>query len=1353
MTRTAPYRAVFLSGIIGLTLGLGHLSRAIEVSGELTGGVWRSSDSPIRVVGDILLPAGQSLQIEEGVQVIFTGPYTFTVRGKLEVLGRVGREVLFTAQDPSVDSLRWRGLRFIGAERGSRLEYAIVEYGWARGPWPMSCGGGLYIENCSPTILRSVFKHNRAQLDGGGIYLWNSSSPIKNTLVVANRAGNNGGGIFLANSHPQILNCTIAVDTARGWGGGIFVGAGGRLSLTNSIVVFNHQVLFQDDADDYNNLPSGDGFMKDLGRVQSARVEVNFSCISADQLQPFAGLGNITADPLFVRYQSEPFDFRLKYSSPCIDAGDRRMNPGDEPDRLVGIIDMGAYGGTELATLSLPVIYNDKAALRLPINFGQVRIGLQVSQEIKIENRGHYRLFLRDFRFTHPDFYPDSARADTGYIPSYLAAPIEPGELGKYAVQFKPSQLGIYEDTLFIYSTDTLFGADSLHPAPLDPRWRRPFIILRGEGIDPIALADTLLDFGRRPVGSRTTLPIWVKNRGRSRLEVSGVNIQGQGFDARVVNSQINPGDSGRVEVTFTPNFPETYERVMSIRTNDRNLFLTLRGRGYGPKMVIPDTVKFIGYAYYGGDTIRGEIPITNTGDGDLVIDSLRVEVIQGPAGAFTPEIPPGGLVIPPDSSKPLIVRFHPPRHTQDYESRLTVYSNYPLLAYFRVKGRGMALPGRYLFGQARGVWESRPGDPPFIVLDSVIVPSDEKLRIMPGVVIKFEPGAFLRAEGQLRALGTQEDSIHFLPRDTSGTPSARWKGLEIIGENGSRLSYCIIRGSKGGVRVYQASPLIQFCTIADNGDTAQSGGGVFCDNSGAILAGNRIVGNFAQDGGAVYILNSKVKLLNCFIAHNRAQFGSGVVVRFLSAPLFYNNIIVNNTAEQQGTILISESSTPWWLNNTIFDNQGGGFVVFSQSIPTIVNSIVGSNDGPSFTLDATAGALVSYSFVEGGFTGRGNFSSPPPRFDHSLLPYALSGQDTAFIDHGNPEKAYRDYSFPPSQGTTRNDLGAYGGPYGGGWESPEIAISVLQNPALPYYLDIIITAQEPFTSAPLCSLEFGEEPMQGLMVTRIDSLTYRSSYRVKESGPLLITAESVLANSIHQKVSRDFQAIIVLPSEGGYGTLGLWEANLHVPAPLTGSGGVVVIWSDEEAEPAQGDVLFFTLPLGITGLSSLSTASPATLALPKSALPQGIADRRTISLYHKDGRGWERLPTEEREGGFIGELKGDGFYIWGAEPTGDHRRGSILPDQPSLLAYPNPFNSTLFIAYQLESRGRVHLEVWSMAGERLWSLTKNDQPAGRHLAVWDGRSAKGAILPSGIYLLRLRTGEAILTQKVVMIR
>ena len=90
----------------------------------------------------------------------------------------------------------------------------------------------------------------------------------------------------------------------------------------------------------------------------------------------------------------------------------------------------------------------------------------------------------------------------------------------------------------------------------------------------------------------------------------------------------------------------------------------------------------------------------------------------------------------------------------------------------------------------------------------------------------------------------------------------------------------------------------------------------------------------------------------------------------------------------------------------------------------TIINSIVWGN-GTEIIGDAT----VSYSCVQGGYAGTGNISFNPIFIAPAAGDFHLTAVDSPCIDAGNPSSQYNDIAFPPSLGTARNDMGAYGGP------------------------------------------------------------------------------------------------------------------------------------------------------------------------------------------------------------------------------------------------------------------------------------------------------------------------------------
>lgn len=88
------------------------------------------------------------------------------------------------------------------------------------------------------------------------------------------------------------------------------------------------------------------------------------------------------------------------------------------------------------------------------------------------------------------------------------------------------------------------------------------------------------------------------------------------------------------------------------------------------------------------------------------------------------------------------------------------------------------------------------------------------------------------------------------------------------------------------------------------------------------------------------------------------------------------------------------------------------------------------------------------------------------------------------------------------------------------------------------------------------------------------------------------------------------------------------------------------------------------------------------------------------------------------------------------------------VPTTFALLSnYPNPFNPSTMIRYQLGQSTRVTLEVFDVTGRKMATLAQNQlQPQGTHEALFD---ASG--LPSGLYLARLSAGAFSATQKLIL--
>jgi len=86
-------------------------------------------------------------------------------------------------------------------------------------------------------------------------------------------------------------------------------------------------------------------------------------------------------------------------------------------------------------------------------------------------------------------------------------------------------------------------------------------------------------------------------------------------------------------------------------------------------------------------------------------------------------------------------------------------------------------------------------------------------------------------------------------------------------------------------------------------------------------------------------------------------------------------------------------------------------------------------------------------------------------------------------------------------------------------------------------------------------------------------------------------------------------------------------------------------------------------------------------------------------------------------------------------------------PGTIRLTNYPNPFNPSTTIVFNLSEAQTVSLCVLDLGGHTVCEILHRDRrDAGQHAVAWDGRDLDGRTLPSGTYLARLSFGT---TQQV----
>jgi len=84
---------------------------------------------------------------------------------------------------------------------------------------------------------------------------------------------------------------------------------------------------------------------------------------------------------------------------------------------------------------------------------------------------------------------------------------------------------------------------------------------------------------------------------------------------------------------------------------------------------------------------------------------------------------------------------------------------------------------------------------------------------------------------------------------------------------------------------------------------------------------------------------------------------------------------------------------------------------------------------------------------------------------------------------------------------------------------------------------------------------------------------------------------------------------------------------------------------------------------------------------------------------------------------------------------------------------YPNPFNPSTTIQYELPSATQIKLTVFDPLGREVRTLVDSHKNAGENHVVWDGRDASGNDVASGTYIYQLITESTSIARKMLLVR
>jgi hypothetical protein len=96
----------------------------------------------------------------------------------------------------------------------------------------------------------------------------------------------------------------------------------------------------------------------------------------------------------------------------------------------------------------------------------------------------------------------------------------------------------------------------------------------------------------------------------------------------------------------------------------------------------------------------------------------------------------------------------------------------------------------------------------------------------------------------------------------------------------------------------------------------------------------------------------------------------------------------------------------------------------------------------------------------------------------------------------------------------------------------------------------------------------------------------------------------------------------------------------------------------------------------------------------------------------------------------------------------------NIIPEVHNLYQnFPNPFNTTTNIAFDLPHESNVSLKIYNIRGKLIKTLLDEILSPQHHLIVWDGTDNKGRSVSSGVYLYKLETNNFEKAKKMLYLK
>ncbi|MBT7896837.1 MAG: T9SS type A sorting domain-containing protein [Flavobacteriales bacterium] len=570
------------------------------------------------------------------------------------------------------------------------------------------------------------------------------------------------------------------------------------------------------------------------------------------------------------------------------------------------------------------------------------------------------------------------------------------------------------------------------------------------------------------------------------------------------------------------------------------------------------------------------------------------------------------------------------------------------------------------------------------------------------------------------------------------------------------------------------------------------SAGGIYGNNSNLNLDNLIIKNNYGEDGGGILIDYSEKNVLsNLDIRNNTTRIAGGGIKMRYSGVKMKNVLVAENRAtstDRAGIALTNcnngiEYHEVELINLTVVNNimdldDGYNGKSWANGIYTnecrysLKNSIIWGNDDLQIINKGNGiqgkpiSSTITYSNIEGAYTGTGNIDSNPKfmkvittgdeESDYHLKDSSpaigagtATGAPTTDIE-GNPR---------PNPAGSNPDMGAFENK----WGTPQNA-----TPVITAVSDVTINEDESYSDTLRATDEEG------------DAITYSASSDTSAVTASITDSILTLMPNANWNGVANIKAYASDGSSKDSTSFKITVTALNDPPTafeyITSARDTAIISSnlektyDLEWTPSydvEGETITYKvyISLGEYDQSQLfyDDTTVTKIQIPYSELNNRIFEGGMLGTFWNDVvRGRTALTVKFKVIAFD-----DSYQQYaGANQNADDRElyinrydylsveGVGIPTEFALHEnYPNPFNPTTTLRFDLPEVSNITLTIFNMLGQKIRTYDMQSAAAGYHTLKWNATNDYGDPVGAGVYLYQLQTKDFVKTRKMVLLK